>query len=64
MRLDLGAEPQHKAAAADHLHIVAEIGQVHGIAGKRDGNGCAEANFFGVFSRHSQRQKRVVFGFK
>ena len=60
MGANLAAEPQHEAPAADHLHVVAEVREVHRIARKGNGDRRAQANALRVFGRHRKSEKGIV----
>ena len=55
-------EPEHEAAAGDELQVVAEVGEVHRVAGERDRDRGPELHARGVLGGDGERDERIVLG--
>ena len=64
MGFDLRAQAECESSFRVRIQIVADIGQDHGAAGKRDRNACDQIYFFGVFSSQHQREEGIMVHFR
>jgi hypothetical protein len=60
--LDLRPQPQHEATLREGLEIVADVGQIHGVAGEGHRDPGGQLQTLGVLGGQGQGQEGIVLG--